>query len=73
MDCIVQGITKSWTRLSDFHFTLKGKMVWKYPEGMFWKSVWERGFVVAIFGQCWHGTLSSTFEYPIRSLCKKIK
>ena len=21
MDCIVQGVTKSWTRLSDFHFT----------------------------------------------------
>ena len=20
MDCIVQGVTKSWTRLSDFHF-----------------------------------------------------
>ena len=23
MDCIVPGVTKSWTRLSDFHFTLK--------------------------------------------------
>ena len=22
MDCIVHGVTKSWTRLSDFHFTL---------------------------------------------------
>ena len=22
MDCIVQGVTKSWTRLSDFHFHL---------------------------------------------------
>ena len=22
MDCIVHGITKSWTRLSDFHFHL---------------------------------------------------
>ena len=21
MDCIVNGVTKSWTRLSDFHFT----------------------------------------------------
>ena len=21
MDCIVHGVTKSWTRLSDFHFT----------------------------------------------------
>ena len=21
MDCIVRGVTKSWTRLSDFHFT----------------------------------------------------
>ena len=24
MDCIVDGVAKSWTRLSDFHFT-KGK------------------------------------------------
>ena len=23
MDCIVYGVAKSWTRLSDFHFTLK--------------------------------------------------
>ena len=22
MDCIVQGVTKSWTRLGDFHFHL---------------------------------------------------
>ena len=22
MDCIVHGVAKSWTRLSDFHFTL---------------------------------------------------
>ena len=22
MDCIVQGVTKNWTRLSDFHFQL---------------------------------------------------
>ena len=22
MDCIVCGVTKNWTRLSDFHFTL---------------------------------------------------
>ena len=22
MDCIVHGVTKSWTRLSDFHFSL---------------------------------------------------
>ena len=21
MDCIVHGVTKSWTQLSDFHFT----------------------------------------------------
>ena len=21
MDCLVHGVTKSWTRLSDFHFT----------------------------------------------------
>ena len=24
MDCIVHGVAKSWTRLSDFHFTFKG-------------------------------------------------
>ena len=24
MDCIVHGIAKSWTRLSDFHFQLLG-------------------------------------------------
>ena len=50
MDCILQGIEKSRTQLSDFHFTLKGKMVWNYPEEMFWKPVWERGLVVTIFG-----------------------
>ena len=22
MDCVVHGVTKSWTRLSDFHFTV---------------------------------------------------
>ena len=22
MDCVVHGVSKSWTRLSDFHFTL---------------------------------------------------
>ena len=22
MDCMVHGVTKSWTRLSDFHFTV---------------------------------------------------
>ena len=25
MDCIVHGVTKSWTRLSDFHFFLLGE------------------------------------------------
>ena len=24
MDCIVHGVTKSWTRLSDFHFSING-------------------------------------------------
>ena len=24
MDCIVHGVAKSWTRLSDFHFTSQG-------------------------------------------------
>ena len=25
MDCIVHGVAKSWTQLSDFHFTYKNK------------------------------------------------
>ena len=25
MDCIVHGVAKSWTRLSDFHFTSREK------------------------------------------------
>ena len=28
MDCIVQGVTKSWTQLSDFHFT--SQLVWPH-------------------------------------------
>ena len=28
MDCIVQGVTKSQTRLSDFHFHFHGEMKW---------------------------------------------
>ena len=27
MDCIVHGVTKSWTRLNDFHFHLKNKLI----------------------------------------------
>ena len=27
MDCIVHGVAKSWTRLSDFHFSLSCKYV----------------------------------------------
>ena len=29
MDCIVHGVAKSWTRLSDFHFHLSSKGVTK--------------------------------------------
>ena len=32
MDCIVQGIAKSQTRLSDFHFHLVEKLCWS----LFW-------------------------------------
>ena len=28
MDCIVHGVAKSWTRLSDFHFTLLQLYAW---------------------------------------------
>ena len=28
MDCIVHGVTKSWTRLSDFHFTSLHTIFW---------------------------------------------
>ena len=28
MDCIVHGVTKSWTRMSDFHFTCS---MWGFP------------------------------------------
>ena len=28
MDCIDHGVTKSWTRLSDFHFTDEDSSVW---------------------------------------------
>ena len=27
MDCIVHGVTKSWTQLSDFHFSLSAEEV----------------------------------------------
>ena len=27
MDCIVHGVAKSWTQLSDFHFTDKGELL----------------------------------------------
>ena len=26
MDCIVHEVTKSWTQMSDFHFTFKNKL-----------------------------------------------
>ena len=32
MDCIVHGLTKSWSRLSDFHF-LPSNRGQKFPEG----------------------------------------
>ena len=28
MDCVLHGVTKSWTGLSDFHFHFKGKRPW---------------------------------------------
>ena len=28
MDCIVQGVAKSWTRLSDFHFHFHKNVGW---------------------------------------------
>ena len=30
MDCIVHGVAKSWTRLSDFHITWN-KLIWGLP------------------------------------------
>ena len=42
MDCIVHGVTKSWTRLSDFHFftffswllSVKIAQVWELSKGI---------------------------------------
>ena len=36
MDCIVHGVPKSWTRLSDFHFTvlsLRSELEWPPEPG----------------------------------------
>ena len=33
MDCIVHGVAKSWTRLSDFHFHFSCFVAWIWPVG----------------------------------------
>ena len=48
MDCIVHGVTKSWTPLSDFHFMFLGHLyVNQIPKKFSWElemvDIWTKG------------------------------
>ena len=44
MDCIVRGVSKSQTRLSDFHFT---QTVFTFFKGLAWNTAQERASLMA--------------------------
>ena len=41
LDCIVHGVTKSWTGLSNFHFHIKSSRIKLMVEGE--SQQWEKG------------------------------
>ena len=68
MDCIVHGVTKSWTQLSDFHYHIsrlkKGKkIIWSYDR--YRKSICQNP---VLKNWCfWTVVLEKTLESPLDS------
>ena len=46
MDCIVQGVSESWTWLSNFHFTLSCIARCRQSESIFFCSLWDQGLIL---------------------------
>ena len=66
MDCIVQGVPKSWTRLSDFHFhhsLLGGKLILFSCTWCFWALANEEIQTIPSWG--WHANVYTLFLYSL--------
>ena len=64
MDCIVRGVSKSQTRLSDFHFT---QTVFTFFKGLAWNTAQERASLMAQ-GIKYPPVMQETQETSVRSL-----
>ena len=46
MDCIVQEVSESWTRMSDFHFTLSSIARLRQSESIFFCFLWDQVLIL---------------------------
>ena len=65
MDCIVYGVSKSWTRLSDLHVTSSRQ------QNLKWKRCVLNSYLLGLFDLYWFWSQQFTFELQLAVLWKQ--